>query len=1336
MEENFVIEPINQIIMEKKEENNGDDNLMTLQGTGKELLNKILDKVEYRYNNKDIKQKNIYSLLGLNILIAVNPYGDMDEIKKIYYTKEIEDFFRNIENLEITNNLKAHIYYLIESSYRKMLKTGKSQNFIITGESGSGKTESSKLILLYLTSSNNDKISSYIMDSNPLLEAFGNAKTVRNDNSSRFGKFIKINFSKEGKILDASIESYLLEKSRVTQVQKGEENFKIFYLLVLGKNEEDERKYKIKPIEYYNYLRNEKYIENIRNNKYKEDFNKIKECLNNFEFSVEEIENIFKILSGILYLGNIEFIEKDNKKGLDIDDKNKEDLQNISEFFGVEIDKLKKILLFKFKKTGKVFIPYDMEKAKNIRDSIAKELYSELFVYIIKKINKKMKKEENENNNNGYNISILDIFGFENFEENSLEQLCINYANERLQQYFNQVVFKSELDIYNKEGINCDKIKYTDNLKIVNFIDDPKISIFNTLKEKMIIYLRFGKNQDKSFREDVYGKFFLKDIKNENKLKQIEKNDILQYAKNEKNSLYINHYAGTVKYNVKDIVKKNVLETNYDINGAFKESSNALINELFKDKPSDGHEKITGSGLTEKFKKQLDNLVEIFNQADNRYIKCIKPNNEKKENNFEREVVLEQMIYGGIEAAFQIKKQGYPVHKKKVEFIKEYELIFRRINLASFDVKIKDEIATIGHNRFNDFYQNGKTIFFMKEELENFLNEELVKIKQIREKTRKMFIKCLVKYWKPIIKVFLAAKKTVDIIKKLNLKKLSKSLTNYRDKIKKEKELEEIRKREIEEQIKKEKELEEKRNREKEEEVNKEKELEKMKIKGLNEENKKTGIRNNNELLKNNEDINQNVNINIVTSSDKSSNIIELDKLRKLEEEQNRLKKKNEELEKNYMDLLKKYSCLEERILNMEKHEKWNQSNNFIIAEINIKENDLNKKIKIISSFDEYKREIKIKSNKNNIIYYDTENDELKEKCLIKIDNKEIPFDYYYKFKKIGKHTIQYIFNEKIITSKYMFYGCKNLTNIDLSNFDNEDITDMSYMFNGCENLTNIDLSNLNTKKVINMCNMFSKCNSLKSIDISKFDTQNVTDMSYMFKSCQSLKTLNLSNFDTQNVRNMCFMFNKCFTLQSLDLSNVNTKNVTNMAGMFYKCYSLKNINLLNFNTQKVTNMCYMFNSCCSLQNINLSNFNTENVTNMCYMFCSCKSLQKIDTSSFNVQNVKDMRSMFSGCKCLSDIILFDLDNQKTIDKDDMFYERFSITNEKQLYSSKAINQKQTDINNIFYRLKLDEIQDEELEHINIQNPRLTYNKASSGSNEKLIQNYEIKENNETEIKL
>ena len=289
----------------------GNDNLISIEGIGEELLEKILDNIEKRYISEDINFRNIYSLLGNNILIAINPYGDMNKIKNTYYTKEIkkiyEDYFNNMSNEINIIPPKAHIYYLIEDAYRKMLATKKNQNFIITGDSGSGKTESTKLILEYLTNSNNDEISKNIMDSNPILEAFGNAKTIRNDNSSRFGKFIEINFSEQGKIIDAIITSYLLEKSRVVQFQDGEENFKIFYLFVLGKNEKKKKKYKIKSLDYYKYLKNEK---NKDDKDYKKEFEKIKDCLKNFKFTDEDRDNIFKILSGILYLGNIEFISK------------------------------------------------------------------------------------------------------------------------------------------------------------------------------------------------------------------------------------------------------------------------------------------------------------------------------------------------------------------------------------------------------------------------------------------------------------------------------------------------------------------------------------------------------------------------------------------------------------------------------------------------------------------------------------------------------------------------------------------------------------------------------------------------------------------------------------------------------------------------------------------------------------------------------------------------------------------------------------------------------------------------------------------------------------------
>ena len=1383
---------MNEIVMGKNQENTEDDNLMTLEGIGKELLNKIVDKVEIRYNNKDNKQKNIYSFLGYNILIAVNPYGDFNKIKSIYYTKEIrkiyEDYFRNITNSIAINPPKAHIYYLIEDAYRKMLKDKEIQNFIITGDSGSGKTESTKLILQYLTDSNNDEISKNIMDSNPLLEAFGNAKTVRNDNSSRFGKFIEINFSKDGKILNAIIKSYLLEKSRVVQIQEGEENFKIFYLFILGKNEEEEKEYKIKSLDYYKYLRNEKYIENNGNIKYRENFEQIKNCLSNFKFTEKEKDNIFKILSGILYLGNIEFIKKNNQENLDIADKNKEDLQNASEFFGIDYKELRNILTYQkksIKDVNEYNDYYDKEKAENIRDSIAKELYSKLFGYIIEKINKKIQNEEDIDENNKYKISILDIFGFENFDENSFEQLCINYANERLQQYFNNEVFKLELEIYKKEGINCDKIEYTDNIKIIELIDKRKNgSIFRFLKD--VLFPEKEKNKDQKFRDKVYNELFLKNLKkNKYALKQIEESDVLKYAKNEKNSLYIKHYAGTVKYNVKDMVKKNYTKSNNDIKKAFKESKNTLIKELFKNEKIEDNEKLNGPTITEIFSQELDKLFKKFNSSYNRYIKCIKPNKEKKENNFNREMVLKQMIYGGIEAAFHIKKKGYPIHKNKEDFIKEYKLLFPEINKQSFDGNIKNEIAKIGNNKFDNLYQIGKNIFFMKEELKNSLDEKLMKIKQ------KIFVlirKVCLKNWMPKIKIIYFVKKTINIIEK---NKLKNGFNIYKLKInqlaEKERQENERKKREEQERIKREeqerieREEQERIEREEQERIKieeqerikieeqerikrKEKEIgiRKIKqkiIKQLDEENQKPNKEKNQNFFNNNNNINiqiidnnkikeqQNININLVSSYRKQSidetlnqikkfNNIELDKFRIFEEEQNQLRKKNEELEQKYIDLLEKYFELEKRIQKMELENKNENSNiskekikiiknnindNFIIAEIDIKEKDINENIKLICPFKEYKKKVTF--------------EEIKEKCLITINDEEIPFNYYYKFKEEGTYNIKYIFNEKISKANHMFSGCTSLKTINLSNFITENITDMSYMFNGCKNLTNINISNINTQKVTDMSNMFSKCNSLRNIDLSNFNTKNVTNMSYMFNACKSLKTLNLSNFDTKNVINMSFMFNECSSLQNLNLSSFNTKNAINMAAMFSQCYSLKNLNIDNFNTQKVTNMCYMFNLCISLSNINLSSFNTQNVSNMCYMFCLCKSLPNIDLSSFIIQNVSDMRYMFYGCNILSIIKLPNFHKQKDINMDYMFYECFSLANIKDIYDSIIKAQNNINKNNIFYGCNLSEIQNEEAKNINLQNTQVLNeeNKNKLEEKDKLEKKSEKIINKETE---
>ena len=259
-----------------------------------------------------------------------------------------------------------------------------------------------------------------------------------------------------------------------------------------------------------------------------------------------------------------------------------------------------------------------------------------------------------------------------------------------------------------------------------------------------------------------------------------------------------------------------------------------------------------------------------------------------------------------------------------------------------------------------------------------------------------------------------------------------------------------------------------------------------------------------------------------------------------------------------------------------------NNKNNYIIAEIEIKEEDINKNIKIISSYEEMKKINCWKDRKDDYKYENEK--EIKENCEIKINNNKIQFSYYYIFKNEGKYKIEYTFKNKLSKICYMFFGCTSLININLSNFNTQNVTNMSNMLCGCSSLTNINLSNFNTQNVTNMESMFCNCSSLTNINLSNFNTQKVTNMSYMFYDCSSLTNINLSNFNTQNVTNMLCMFNGCSSLANINLSSFNTKNVTDMRNMFGYCSSLTNINLSNFITKSDTYMNLIFYGCKSLK--------------------------------------------------------------------------------------------------------------------------------------------------------
>ena len=281
-------------------------------------------------------------------------------------------------------------------------------------------------------------------------------------------------------------------------------------------------------------------------------------------------------------------------------------------------------------------------------------------------------------------------------------------------------------------------------------------------------------------------------------------------------------------------------------------------------------------------------------------------------------------------------------------------------------------------------------------------------------------------------------------------------------------------------------------------------------------------------------------------------------------------------------------------------------SKSYIIAEFEIKEENVNKDTKIINSFELFQKENELESINNEI----NNEKEIMEKCQIWINNEAIPFAYYHKFDQAGTYTIKYEFIGKMSKIHYMFHGCESLISIDFSHFDAKNVSNMSFLLSCCESLKNV-------------------------LGLSVFDSKTITNLAGMFCTCSNLKNINLSNFNTENVTHMEAMFCECKSLTELDLSGFKTKNVINMSLMFDLCKSLTNVNLSGFDTQNVTDMNHMFNDCESLTKIDLSDFNTQKTTNMGGMFRLCKSLTNLNLSHFNLQNIKNNDGIFEGCDAL-----------------------------------------------------------------------------------------------------
>eukprot|EP00057_Strongylocentrotus_purpuratus_P025453 XP_011679927.1 PREDICTED: myosin-VIIa [Strongylocentrotus purpuratus] len=598
------------------------------------------------------KANFIYTYTG-TILVAVNPY----QVLPIYMREQIEAY-----RDKRIGELPPHIFAIADNAYYRMLRGLKNQCVIISGESGAGKTESAKLILQFLAavSGQHSWIEQQIIESNPIMEAFGNAKTIRNDNSSRFGKYIDIHFQERGVIEGAKIDQYLLEKSRLVSQLSDERNYHIFYCLMSGMPDQEKKELELTNAKDYYYLTQGDCIECPGRND-REDFSTIRAAMKVLNFTDDEIWDIFKLLASILHLGNIKYtaIEKSNLDATGFKDHSQ--TAKVAKLLAVNQKALEEVLTTKSTTaSGEVIIsPVSHAKAIDMRDAFVKAIYGRLFIWIVNKLNVATFKEHDRSTGKRISIGLLDIFGFENFGKNSFEQMCINYANENLQQFFVRHIFKLEQEEYDREGIKWQHIKFVDNQETLDLIAVKPMNIIALVDEES----RFPRGSDETMLAKLN--------------KQHSKNKLYISGASAKGTLFgIKHFAGTVYYEATGFLDKNRDTFSPDFIQLIRTSQNKYLTTLFaKDLSSTTEMRKKSPTLGAQFKKSLDLLMTTLGQCQPFFVRCIKPNEHKQPNDFERELVVRQLRYSGMMETIRIRRAGYPIRHTFSEFVDRYRML-------------------------------------------------------------------------------------------------------------------------------------------------------------------------------------------------------------------------------------------------------------------------------------------------------------------------------------------------------------------------------------------------------------------------------------------------------------------------------------------------------------------------------------------------------------------------------------------------------------------------------------------------------------------------------------
>ncbi|XP_063946435.1 myosin-2 [Daucus carota subsp. sativus] len=622
----------------------------------------VLHNLQFRFTHD-----KFYSKAG-SVLIAINPFKKL----KLYGNDYITAYRQKLMD-------SPHVYAITDTAYSEMMRDEVNQSLIISGESGAGKTETAKIAMQYLgaLSGGSGGMDQKIYQTSSILEAFGNAKTSRNDNSSRFGKLIEIYFSATGTICGAKIQTFLLEKSRVVQLAQGERSYHIFYQICAGASSVLKEKLNLKAASEYKYLNQSSrlVVDNVND---AEKFAQLMEALNTIHLSEEDQQHAFEMLAAVLWMGNISFQVAENENYVEV--LSDEACKMVASLLGCSLEDLILALSTHKIRAGKETVAkkLTLQQAIDTRDALAKFVYASLFEWLVEKINRSLVKGRWQSRRS---ISILDIYGFESFKKNSFEQFCINYANERLQQHFNRHLFKLQQEEYESDGIDWTKVEFEDNQECLDLFEKKPIGLISLLDEES----NFPNGSDLTFA---------------NKLKQ-HLEDHPSFKGERGGAFSVRHYAGEVLYNTTGFLEKNRDPLQPDTIQLLSSCSRQLP-QLFASNmqsqtpkpPSNGpgaselHRKSVGT----KFKGQLFKLMQQLNNCTPHFIRCIKPNSKLLPGLYEKPLVLEQLRCCGVLEVVRISRSGYPTRVTHQEFAERYGFLLSEFGVTQDPLSISASV--------------------------------------------------------------------------------------------------------------------------------------------------------------------------------------------------------------------------------------------------------------------------------------------------------------------------------------------------------------------------------------------------------------------------------------------------------------------------------------------------------------------------------------------------------------------------------------------------------------------------------------------------------------------